>query len=388
MKRRAIILVLDGVGIGASDDAGAYGDVGSHTLGHVARAVGGLRLPNLQRAGLGGVAKLEGMLPAVLPTGAFGVLEPKSAGKDSTTGHWEIAGLCLDRPFPTFPDGFPQLIIESFSKRTKRPVIGNIAASGTTVLDRFGDEHVRTGAWIVYTSADSVFQIAAHEDVVLLGELYRACQAARTLLVPPNDVSRVIARPFVGSSGAWTRTSNRLDWSIEPPGETLLDALTAAGIPRSGVGKIDDLFARRGIDGEHTTGNAEGIERILEWLRSGSGFLFANLIDFDQLYGHRNDVPGFYRALREFDDALPAMTAALREDDLLFITADHGNDPTTPSTDHARENVPVLTLGPRVRPGAIGRRPTFADLGATVADWMGIAFRGAGQSFLPLVVGR
>ena len=328
------------------------------------------------------------MLPAVLPTGAFGVLEPKSAGKDSTTGHWEIAGLCLDRPFPTFPDGFPQLIIESFSKRTKRPVIGNIAASGTTVLDRFGDEHVRTGAWIVYTSADSVFQIAAHEDVVLLGELYRACQAARTLLVPPNDVSRVIARPFVGSSGAWTRTSNRLDWSIEPPGETLLDALTAAGIPRSGVGKIDDLFARRGIDGEHTTGNAEGIERILEWLRSGSGFLFANLIDFDQLYGHRNDVPGFYRALREFDDALPAMTAALREDDLLFITADHGNDPTTPSTDHARENVPVLTLGPRVRPGAIGRRPTFADLGATVADWMGIAFRGAGQSFLPLVVGR
>ena len=388
MKRRAIILVLDGVGIGASDDAGAYGDAGSHTLGHVARAVGGLRLPNLQRAGLGGVAKLEGMLPAVLPTGAFGVLEPKSAGKDSTTGHWEIAGLCLDRPFPTFPDGFPQLIIESFSKRTKRPVIGNIAASGTTVLDRFGDEHVRTGAWIVYTSADSVFQIAAHEDVVLLGELYRACQAARTLLVPPNDVSRVIARPFVGSSGAWTRTSNRLDWSIEPPGETLLDALTAAGIPRSGVGKIDDLFARRGIDGEHTTGNAEGIERILEWLRSGSGFLFANLIDFDQLYGHRNDVPGFYRALREFDDALPAMTAALREDDLLFITADHGNDPTTPSTDHARENVPVLTLGPRVRPGAIGRRPTFADLGATVADWMGIAFRGAGQSFLPLVVGR
>ena len=388
MNRRAIILVLDGVGIGASDDAGAYGDAGSHTLGHVARAVGGLRLPNLQRAGLGGVAKLEGMLPAVLPTGAFGVLEPKSAGKDSTTGHWEIAGLCLDRPFPTFPDGFPQPIIESFSKRTKRPVIGNIAASGTTVLERFGDEHVRTGAWIVYTSADSVFQIAAHEDVVLLGELYRACQTARTLLVPPNDVSRVIARPFVGSSGAWTRTSNRLDWSIEPPGETLLDALTAAGIPRSGVGKIDDLFARRGIDGEHTTGNAEGIERILEWLRSGSGFLFANLIDFDQLYGHRNDVPGFYRALREFDDALPAMTAALREDDLLFITADHGNDPTTPSTDHARENVPVLTLGPRVRPGAIGRRQTFADLGATVADWMGIAFRGAGQSFLPLVVGR
>ncbi|HVT37493.1 MAG TPA: phosphopentomutase, partial [Gemmatimonadaceae bacterium] len=327
------------------------------------------------------------MAPAVLPTGAFGLLEPKSAGKDSTAGHWEIAGLHLDRPFPTFPNGFPQTLIEAFARRTRRAVIGNVVGSGTEILDRFGAEHVRTGSWIVYTSADSVFQLAAHEDVVLLGELYRACQTARTLLAPPYDVSRVIARPFVGTDGAWTRTSNRIDWSLEPPGETLLDALAKAGIARTSIGKVDDLFARRGIDGEHTSGNAEGIERVLDWLRSGSGFLFANLIDFDQLYGHRNDVPGFYRALREFDDALPAITAALREDDLFFITADHGNDPTTPSTDHARENVPVVALGPRVRPGAIGRRPTFSDLGATVADWMGIRFRGAGRSFLPLVIG-
>ena len=388
MKKRAIVLVLDGVGIGAAADAATYGDIGSDTLGNIARAVGGLDLPNLQRAGLGGVARLEGMAPASPPSGAFGLLEPKSAGKDSTTGHWEIAGLQLKRPFPTYPSGFPPSVIEAFSKRTRRRVLGNVAGSGTEMLERFGDEHVRTGSWIVYTSADSVFQVAAHEDVVLLGELYRACQTARNLLAHPHDVSRVIARPFVGSSGAWTRTSNRQDWSIEPPGETLLDALAAAGIPRTGVGKVDDLFARRNIQGEHTAGNADGVERVLHWLASGSGFLFANLIDFDQLYGHRNDVPGFYRALREFDDALPALTAALREDDLLFITADHGNDPTTSSTDHARENVPLIALGPRVRPGVIGRRSTFADLGATVADWMGIAFRGSGRSFLPLVVGR
>ena len=388
MSRRAIILVLDGVGVGAAEDADEYGDAESHTLGHVARAVGGLKLPNLQRAGLGGVAKLEGMLPAVMPTGAFGLLEPRSCGKDSTTGHWEIAGLHLAAPFPTYPRGFPASIIDAFAKRTRRGVIGNMAGSGTEMLQRFGDEHVRTGSWIVYTSADSVFQIAAHEEVVMLGELYRACQTARELLVRPHDVSRVIARPFVGPSGAWTRTNNRIDWSLAPPGETLLDALAVAGIPRTSVGKVDDLFARRAIQGEHTAGNAEGIDKIAGWLASGSGLLFANLIDFDQLFGHRNDVQGFYRALREFDDALPALSAALREDDLLFITADHGNDPTTPSTDHARENVPLVALGPRVRPGAVGRRSTFSDLGATVADWFGISFRGAGQSFLPLVVGR
>ncbi len=387
-SRRAAIVVLDGVGIGAASDAAAYGDVGSNTLGNVARAVGGLSLPNMQRLGLGGVASLEGMPFALKPTGAFGLMEPASAGKDSTTGHWEIAGLKLEVPFPTYPNGFPQSILDEFAARSGREVICNEVGSGTEMLDRWAEAHTRTGAWIVYTSADSVFQVAAHESVVPLAELYAACETARAMLVAPHDVSRVIARPFMGTPGSWTRTTNRRDFSIAPPGETLIDALAAAGIARTGVGKVDDLFAHRGIEGGHTTGNAEGIERILDWIRSGSGFLFGNLVDFDQLYGHRNDVPGFYKALREFDDALPAITAALHEDDLLFITADHGNDPTTPSTDHARENVPLLALGPHVRPGPIGRRASFADLGATVAEWMGLGFRGAGKSFLPLMVMR
>jgi phosphopentomutase len=386
--RRAAIVVLDGVGIGAAADAAAYGDLGSNTLGNVARAVGGFALPNLQRLGLGAVAPLEGMPPAPHPTGAFGLMEPASAGKDSTTGHWEIAGLKIAVPFPTYPAGFPRDVLDEFAARTGREVICNEVGSGTDILDRWAPEHVRTGAWIVYTSADSVFQVAAHEAIVPLAELYAACEAARAILVAPNNASRVIARPFVGTAGAWQRTPHRRDFSVVPPGETLIDALAAAGVARTGVGKVDDLFARRGIEGGHTSGNTEGIERILDWMRSGSGFLFCNLVDFDQLYGHRNDVPGFYKALREFDDALPSVFSALHEDDLLFITADHGNDPTTPSTDHARENVPLLAFGPRVRPGAIGRRATFADLGATVAEWMGLAFRGTGKSFLPLMVPR
>ena len=388
MAHRAIILVLDGVGIGAAPDAAAYGDVGSDTLGNTARAVGGLKLPHLEAAGLGRIAKLTGVLPVASPSGAWGLMEPRSAGKDSTTGHWEIAGIHLAKAFPTYPQGFPHEVIAEFSRRTGRPVIGNVVGSGTAVLDRFGAEHRRSGAWIVYTSADSVFQVAAHEETIPLAELYAACDAARALLVHPHDVSRVIARPFLGVEGAWRRTANRRDVSIAPPEETLLDALAAAGIPRSGVGKVDDLFARRGLDGGHTADNSAGIARVLEWLVQGpDGLLFGNLVDFDQLYGHRNDIPGFYQALRDFDASLPALTAALREDDLLFITADHGNDPTTPSTDHARECVPVLAIGARVRPVDIGRRSTFSDLGATVGEWLGIPFRGRGRSFLPQLVG-
>jgi len=386
--RRAAILVLDGVGIGAAPDAAAYGDAGSNTLGNVAHAVGGLELPNLERAGLGRIANLEGVRQVPSPTAAHGLLEPASAGKDSTTGHWELAGVRLAAPFPTYPGGFPADLIAEFARRTGRGVVGNIAGSGTALIERFGEEHVRTGSWIVYTSADSVFQVAAHESTVPLEELYRACATARELLAAPHNVSRVIARPFDGPAGAFRRTTNRRDFSVEPPQETLVDAVAAAGVATTGVGKVDELFARRGISGGHTSGNAEGVARLLDWLKGGSGFLFGNLVDFDQLYGHRNDVPGFYKALRDFDAALPAITAALREDDLLFITADHGNDPTTPSTDHARENVPVLALGSRVRPVAIGRRDTFADVGATVADWLGLRFRGSGRSFLPLVTGR
>jgi phosphopentomutase len=385
---RAAILVLDGVGIGAAPDAAAYGDIGSNTLGNVARAIGGLSLPNLELAGLGRIAPLEGLRQVPEPTAAHGLLEPKSAGKDSTTGHWELAGVRLAQPFPTYPKGFPADVVEAFAKRTGRPVLGNVAGSGTALIDLYGAEHVRTGAWIVYTSADSVFQVASHEDVVPLAELYKACEAARELLVAPHNVSRVIARPFAGPEGAFKRTGNRRDFSVESPETTLIDAIQAAGLARTGVGKVDDLFAGRGISGGHTSGNEEGVRRLIEWLKGGSGFLFGNLVDFDQLYGHRNDIPGFYKALRDFDAALPAITAALREDDLLFITADHGNDPTTPSTDHARENVPVLAFGPRIRPVPIGRRDTFADVGATVADWLGLSFRGSGRSFLSLLTGQ
>jgi phosphopentomutase len=387
MTRRAAIVVLDGVGIGEAPDADAYGDRGSDTLGNLSRAVGGFSLPNLEKAGLGRISPLAGMRGERASSGAWGKMIPRSAGKDSTTGHWEIAGVQLERPFPTYPNGFPKEIVSAFETRVGRQTIGNIAASGTAVIDRFGPEHQQTGALILYTSADSVFQLAAHEEVVPLDELYRACTMAREMLVAPNDVSRVIARPFVGTPDAYIRTKNRRDFSIAPPSETLLDALAAAGVPRAGIGKVDDLFAGRGIKSKHTASNADGITAILKWLSGGEqGLLLANLVDFDQAFGHRNDAAGFYGALREFDAALPMLLASLQGDDLLFITADHGNDPTTASTDHARECVPLLVLGPRVRPGSVGTRSTFSDLGATVAEWFGIGFRGRGTSFLTAIV--
>jgi len=375
------------VGIGAAPDAADYGDRGSDTLGNVARACGGLDLPGLERLGLGNIKPLEGVRRRGNAAGAWGSMRPASAGKDSTTGHWEIAGVHVDVPFPTYPNGFPQEVIGEFARATGRDVIGNVVASGTDVLQRYGDEHVATGKWIVYTSADSVFQVAAHEDVISLNQLYQACEKARGMLRPPHDVSRVIARPFAGTSGDYQRTTNRRDYSLDPPAETLLDSLAKAGIARAGVGKIDDLFAGRSISSRHTTSNAEGIRLIKEWFSSAeSGFLFANLVDFDQLFGHRNDVAGFYGALREFDAALPFITSRLKEDDLLFITADHGNDPTTPSTDHARELVPLLAGGMRVVPRDLGERDTFSDLGATVAEWFSLSFRGRGKSFLSELV--
>jgi phosphopentomutase len=346
-------------------------------------------LPSLGRLGLGNIAPLAGVPETSDVTGAWGLMIPKSAGKDSTTGHWEIAGVHLSRPFPTYPNGFPKELVDEFSRRTGRPVIGNVVGSGTAIITEFGPEHERTGAWILYTSADSVFQIAAHENVIPLAALYAGCETARAILVAPHDVSRVIARPFVGTAGHYTRTKNRRDYSIQPPSETLLDALEAAGIPRAGVGKVDDLFAGRAITSTHTASNADGLDAIKMWLTTAlNGLLFANLVDFDQAFGHRNDVPGFYGALREFDAALPGLLALLREDDLLFITADHGNDPTTSSTDHARECVPLLAAGPRVRPVALGRRSTFSDLGATVAEGFGVGFRGKGASFLSQLVAR
>lgn len=379
-----MILVLDGVGVGAAPDAASYGDRGSDTLGNLSRAVpGGLTLPHLAEIGLGNIAPIDGVAATDAPQGAYGIMQPASAGKDSTTGHWEIAGLHLAAPFPTFPDGFPASVIDAFASATGRGVIGNVAASGTEIIDRLGAEHERTGKWIVYTSADSVFQVAAHEGVIPIDELYAACETAREQLVAPHDVSRVIARPFAGTDGAYLRTKNRRDYSLAPPGETLLDALAGAGVHRAGVGKVDDLFNGRSLTARHVSDNAEGIAAILEWLTGPQvGLLFANLVDFDTLYGHRGDVVGFEGALRQFDAALPAIRAALREDDLLFITADHGNDPTTGSTDHARECVPLLVCGPQVHPVALGTRSTFSDLGATVAEWLSVPFRGQGISFL------
>jgi phosphopentomutase len=381
--RRAAIIVLDGLGIGPAPDTDAYGDSGSNTLGNVSRAVGGLRLPNLAALGLGCCADLAGVAPVAEPRAAFGVCQPQSAGKDSTTGHWEIGGLILATPFPTYPSGFPDEVIAEFTRRTGRAVLGNRAASGTGILDALGEEHQRTGKWIVYTSADSVFQVAAHEETVPPTELYAACAAAREMLQGAHSVSRVIARPFRGRPGAWVRTAGRKDYSLPPPGPTLLDRLAERHIPRVGVGKVDDLFAGRGISSIHTATNGDAYALIDGALRSmHRGLLLANVIEFDQTWGHRNDVAGFYGGLLELDQVIPRLLAAVREEDLVIFTADHGNDPTTPSTDHSREVVPLLVTGPRVRPVALGRRSTFADIGQTVAEFLEVPPLPAGTSFL------
>jgi phosphopentomutase len=385
-KKRAAIIVLDGVGIGPAPDTAAYGDEGSDTLGHVL-AGGGLDLPHLKALGLGRCAPLDGVPPVPEPGAAWGTAQPASAGKDSTTGHWELCGVILEQPFPTYPDGFPREVIAEFSRLTGRGVLGNRAASGTAILDDLGAEHVRTGSWIVYTSADSVFQVAAHEAVVPLAELYRACEAARAMLQGRHGVSRVIARPFVGEPGAWVRTPNRRDCSLPPAGETLLDVLAERDVPRVGVGKVDDLFAGRNISSTHTATNSVAYGLLEEALGTMErGFLFANVIEFDQSWGHRNDVAGFRRGLLELDAALPRLLGRLREEDLVIFTADHGNDPTTPSTDHSREVVPLLVTGPRVRPVPLGRRATFADVGQTVAAFLGARPLAAGTSFLDEVM--
>ena len=388
--KRAAIIVLDGLGIGPAPDTAAYGDAGSDTLGNVARAVGGLKLPNLERLGLGKARSIPGLAPGVSPQAAYGVALPASAGKDSTTGHWEICGVLLSKPFRTYPQGFPRDLVDEFAHRTGRGWLGNKAASGTQIIAELGEEHQRTGKWIVYTSADSVFQVAAHAATVPLDELYRACAIARDLLMGEHAVSRVIARPFAGRPGAYERTPHRKDFSIEPVGETLLDRLAAAGVPRVGIGKVDDLFAGRNITSEHTPTNADAyrlIERALDDTRAGAGFIFVNVIEFDQTWGHRNDVPGFHEGLQQLDAWIPRLEARITGDDLIIFTADHGNDPTTPSTDHSREAVPILALGPRVRPAALGERRTFADMGATVAEYFGLAPQtgAAGTSFLAQV---
>jgi phosphopentomutase len=371
------------MGIGELPDAASYGDQGSDTLGHIAAQVP-LAIPNLRALGLARVAAIGGA-GDVAARGAVGRMAEASAGKDSVTGHWEMMGLVLDRPFPVFPRGFPADVIEEFSRRTGRAVIGNTVASGTTIIDSLGSEHMRTGAWIVYTSADSVFQIAAHEDIVSVPELYRACETAFAMLAQGIGVGRVIARPFVGTPGHFIRTANRHDFALPPSGETLLDRLTAASRSVIAIGKIRDLFAGRGITrAYHTVNDADGVNRLLEQMDDAGGDLvFVNLVDFDTEYGHRNDVTGYARNIERFDVRLGEILARLRPTDLLVVTADHGNDPTTPSTDHSREYVPLMIAGSCVRAGVdIGTRQTFADLGQTLAELFGVGPLPHGTSFL------
>lgn len=382
---RVFVIVLDGVGMGELPDADRYGDRGANTLLHVAEHVGGLRLPTLQRLGLGNLLPMPGVRPVLAPEGARARLAEKSAGKDSTTGHWEMMGLVLDEPFPTYPDGFPRDLLDAWSERVERGWIGNCAASGTEIIDRLGVQHRETGAFIVYTSADSVFQVAAHEATVPIERLYEACRVARTMLTGRHAVGRVIARPFEGTPGAWKRTSRRKDFSLAPHAPTLLDTLTEAGHRVVTVGKVDDLFAGRGVrDAIHTKDNEEGEAVLLDLVkRSGEGLVFANLVDFDTQYGHRNDPVGFARALERFDVTLADLLGRLRGDEMVWITADHGNDPTTPGTDHTREYTPLIVAGPRVAQGAdLGTRGSFADVAATLAEVFSVRAPRSGTSFL------
>jgi len=386
---RAIVIVLDSVGIGELPDAAVYGDEGSDTLGHIAGLVP-LTLPALASLGLGKLVPLGKGTPAP-PRGAWGRMAEASAGKDSVTGHWEMMGIVLDRPFPVFPQGFPRDLIAEFERRIGRLTLGNVVASGTEIIDRLGADHMRTGKPIVYTSADSVFQIAAHEEIIPIAEQYRICEVAFDLAVRGLGVGRVIARPFVGAPGSFKRTANRHDYALEPIGPTLLDVLTSTRIPVVSIGKIHDLFAGRGTGRSlHTASDAEGMDRLADVMAdTREGFVFANLVDFDTQYGHRNDVAGYGANLERFDARLSDMLPRLRDDDVLVITADHGNDPSTPSTDHSREYVPVLVTGPRVRAGVdLGTRSTFADLGQTIAANFGVGPLAHGTSFLEAIIGH
>jgi phosphopentomutase len=382
--KRAIIVVLDGVGVGDAPDADAYGDAGTNSLGHCASAVGGLELPNLGRIGLGNITPMQGTPSRSDATGAWGKMAERSVGKDSTTGHWEISGVILNRPLPTYPDGFPPDLVRRFEEAIGRKVLGNKAASGTEIIKELGEEHLRTGRPILYTSADSVFQVAAHQEIISLEELYAICVTARKMLTGDHAVGRVIARPFEGTPGHFVRTAHRRDFSLEPLGTTLLDLLNARGDAVIGVGKIEDLFAGRGLtERNHTETNQDGMAATLAYLaRDFRGLLFVNLVECDMLWGHRRDAQGYAQALRDVDAWIPAVQALMRPGDALFITGDHGVDPTAHGTDHTRECVPLLAWGPALRGGVdLGTRATFADLGQTIASAFGVGPLAAGNSF-------
>ncbi|GIK57623.1 MAG: phosphopentomutase [Chloroflexota bacterium] len=382
--KRITLIVLDSVGCGDAPDAVAYGDEDANTLGNISRAVGGLHLPNLEKMGLGHTTEIIGVPPIAETVGVYGRLTEVSAGKDTTTGHWELSGVILERPFPTYPHGFPVTLMSDFESRIGRKMLGNYPASGTEILKELGEEHMQTGHPIIYTSADSVFQIAAHEEVIPIDELYRLCEVARDILTGEHAVGRVIARPFTGQPGSFTRTERRKDFSLEPHTETILDVVKAAGLEVMGVGKIEDIFAHRGLtQSNHTGNNMAGVDAILDFLRGDtSGLIFANLVDFDALYGHRLDPQGYAAALEAFDRRLPEIMSQMHPDDVLFVTADHGNDPTSTSTDHSRERVPFLAYGHRIKHAHhLGTRAAFADVAVTVADLLGVTWRGPGQSF-------
>lgn len=382
--KRAILVVLDGVGAGPNPDSQSYGDEGASSLEHCAQAIGGLELPHLGQIGLGNITPIAGTPPCSSCTGAYGRMHERAAGKDSTAGHWELTGVVLQKPLPTYPHGFPPEIVDAFERAIGRKVIGNKAASGTEIIQELGEEHMRTGSPILYTSADSVFQVAAHQDVMDLDELYHICEIARAMLIGDHAVGRVIARPFVGTPGHFTRTEHRRDFSLAPLGTSLLDLLRAAGKDVIGIGKIEDLFAGRGLTArDHTETNKDGMAATLRWLeRDFVGLLFINLVEFDMLWGHRRDSQGYARALREVDAWVPLVQQHMRSGDALFFSADHGVDPTFRGTDHTRESVPLLAYGEPICPGIdLGARSTMADLGQTLAEAFGVGALAAGTSF-------
>lgn len=384
MFKKIVLIVLDSVGVGELPDAYKFGDEGSNTLANTARHVGGLNLSNMQKMGIGNIIEIKGVPASPNPIACFGKAEEKSPGKDTTTGHWEIAGLVSKKPFPVYPNGFPLEIIDEFEKKIGRKVLWNKPASGTKIIQKFGEEHIKTGRPIVYTSADSVFQIAAHEKVIPVEKLYEMCKIAREILTGEHAVARVIARPFVGEKGNFTRTYNRADFSLEPPEETLLDKIVAAGKEVIGVGKIKDIFAGRGVTKSYqTNGNMDGVDKTLVAIDElKEGLIFTNLIDFDMLYGHRNNPEGYAKALEEFDQRLPEIIERLDDDSVLIITADHGCDPTTLSTDHSREYVPVIVYGGKIRKGVnLTILSSFADIGQTIADFLGCGKLENGESF-------
>jgi phosphopentomutase len=381
---RVCLIVLDSVGCGDAPDAAEYGDESANTLSNISKAVGGLYLPNLERFGLGNLTDILGVPPVEKTEGAYGRLTEISPGKDTTTGHWELAGIVLEYPFPTYPMGFPESLVSEFEARIGHATLGNYPASGTEIIKELGEEHITSRKPIIYTSADSVFQIAAHEEIIPIDELYRFCMIARDVLKGEHAVGRVIARPFIGTPGNFTRTERRKDYSLEPPENNILDVLKMVGLEVAGVGKIEDIFAHRGLTmSDHTGNNMAGVDAILSFLKQDfDGLIFANLVDFDALYGHRNNPRGYADALEAFDRRLPEIMKIMNDDDILIITADHGNDPTTPSTDHSRERVPILIAGMGVRKNVnVGTRSSFADIASTISEILHVDWQGAGNSF-------